>query len=195
MKIGYILNTYPAPSHSFIRREVQALERRGLGVHRFAMRPFDGALVDPGDKAEAKATEYVLAKGLAAMIWAVFLVGLRAPFRIYAALFLAMKAARGSEAGFVKHLVYFLEAATVARRVFEERIDRLHAHFGTNAATVAMLVSEMTGKPFSFTVHGPEEFDKPGAIALPLKLRRASFAVAISSFGRSQLCRLIEYRQ
>lgn len=194
MKIGYILNTYPAPSHSFIRREVQALERRGLGVHRFAMRPFDGVLVDPGDQAEAKATEYVLAKGLVAMIWAVFVVGLRAPLRIYSALALALKAAKGSEAGLLKHLIYYLEAAYVARRVTEERIDRLHAHFGTNAATVAMLVSEMTGRPFSFTVHGPEEFDKPAAIALPLKLRRASFAVAISSFGRSQLCRLVDYR-
>ena len=27
MKIGYLVNTYPSPSHSFIRREVQALER------------------------------------------------------------------------------------------------------------------------------------------------------------------------
>jgi colanic acid/amylovoran biosynthesis glycosyltransferase len=194
VKIGYILNTYPAPSHSFIRREVQALERRGLAVHRFAMRPFDGTLVDPGDQAEAAKTEYVLAKGLAAMLWALFIVGLRAPWQNYTALALTLKAARGSEAGLIKHLIYYLEAAYVARRVVEDRIDRLHAHFGTNAATVAMLVSEMTGKPFSFTVHGPEEFDKPAGIALPLKLRRASFAVAISSFGRSQLCRLVDYR-
>ena len=42
MKIGYILNTYPSPSHSFIRREIRALERRGVAVQRFAMRPFDG---------------------------------------------------------------------------------------------------------------------------------------------------------
>ncbi|MCL4676276.1 MAG: colanic acid biosynthesis glycosyltransferase WcaL, partial [Pararhodobacter sp.] len=91
MKVGYILNTYPAPSHSFIRREVRALERRGIGVKRFAMRPFDGALVDPADREEAAVTEYVLAKGLPAMIWAVFLVGLRAPMRVYSALALALR--------------------------------------------------------------------------------------------------------
>jgi glycosyltransferase involved in cell wall biosynthesis len=194
VKVAYVLNTYPAPSHSFIRREVRALERRGLGVARLAMRPFDGTLVDPGDKDEAAKTEYVLQKGLAAMIWAVFLVGLTAPARIYRALGLALAVGRGSEAGLFKHLIYFLEAAYVARRVIELKADRLHSHFGTNATTVAMLASEMTGKPFSFTVHGPEEFDKPAAIALPTKLRRAEFTVAISSYGRSQLCRLVDYR-
>ncbi len=194
MKIGYILNTYPAPSHSFIRREIRALERRGVAVQRFAMRPFDGALPDPTDREEAAATDHVLSHGFGAMLWAVFLVGLRAPLRIYRALGLALLAARKSEAGLVKHLIYFFEAAYVARRVVELNVDRLHAHFGTNAATVAMLVAEMTGKPFSFTVHGPEEFDKPAAIALPMKIRRADFVVAISSYGRSQLCRQVEYR-
>jgi len=194
VKIGYILNTYPAPSHSFIRREIRALERRGVAVQRFAMRPFDGALPDPTDREEAAATDHVLSHGFGAMLWAVFLVGLRAPLRIYRALGLALLAARKSEAGLVKHLIYFFEAAYVARRVVELNVDRLHAHFGTNAATVAMLVAEMTGKPFSFTVHGPEEFDKPAAIALPMKIRRADFVVAISSYGRSQLCRQVEYR-
>lgn len=194
MKIGYILNTYPSPSHSFIRREIRALERRGLKVHRFAMRPFAGALVDPADKEEALVTEYVLGQGIVTLIWSLFIAGLQAPLRIWRALWLAMEASEGSEAGFFKHMVYFLEAAFIARRVVELKLDRLHAHFGTNAATVAMLASEITGKPFSFTVHGPEEFDKPAAIALPLKLKRADFTVAISSFGRSQLCRQVDYR-
>tara|TARA_R110002074_G_scaffold14652_11_gene50431 strand:+ start:1802 stop:3022 length:1221 start_codon:yes stop_codon:yes gene_type:complete len=194
VKVGYILNTYPSPSHSFIRREMLALERLGVAVHRFAMRPFDGSLSDAGDQDEAARTEYVLARGVLAMIWAVFVNGLRAPTRIYSALGLALRASRGSEAGVFKHLVYYLEAALVARRVVEENIDRVHAHFGTNAATVAMLAAEMTGRQFSFTVHGPEEFDKPAAIALPLKIRRADFVVAISSYGRSQLCRLVSHR-
>lgn len=194
MKIGYILNTYPSPSHSFIRREMRALERRGVAVQRFAMRPFEGDLPDPADREEKAATEYVLAQGPAALLWALFVVGLQAPFRVYRALFLALQASRGSEAGLFRHLVYLLEAAYVTRRLGELKIDRLHAHFGTNASTVAMLAAEMSGKPFSFTVHGPEEFDKPMAIALPMKIQRAEFTVAISSFGRSQLCRLVDYR-
>ena len=41
MKIAYILNTYPQPSHSFIRREIAALEAAGHEVLRFAMRDPD----------------------------------------------------------------------------------------------------------------------------------------------------------
>jgi len=68
-------------------------------------------------------------------------------------------------------------------------VRHLHAHFGTNPATVAMLCHALGGPPFSFTVHGPEEFDKPEAIALGEKVARARAVVAISSFARSQLYR------
>ena len=68
-------------------------------------------------------------------------------------------------------------------------MQHVHAHFGTNSAEVAMLVHELGGPPWSFTVHGPEEFDKTGSSVLPEKIRRAAFVVAVSSFGRSQLFR------
>lgn len=193
MKIGYILNTYPAPSQSFIRREIRALERQGLTIHRLAMRPFDGPLADPGDRIESTRTEYVLAAGVWALLWAVFLAGLRRPLGVWAALALAIRIGRGSEAGLIRHLVYFLEAAQVARRATELRLDRLHAHFGTNSTAVAMLANVMGAPPYSFTVHGPEEFDKSTAIALGEKTARADFTVGISSFGRSQLCRRVPY--
>jgi glycosyltransferase involved in cell wall biosynthesis len=61
----------------------------------------------------------------------------------------------------------------------------LHAHFGTNSAEIAMQVRVLGGPPFSFTVHGPEEFSAP--LALHDKISRAAFVVAISPFGRSQL--------
>jgi len=72
-------------------------------------------------------------------------------------------------------------------------VRHVHAHFGTNSAEVAALVHELGGPTFSFTVHGPEEFDKARFIGLPEKIRRANFVVAISSFGRSQLLRLVDH--
>jgi glycosyltransferase involved in cell wall biosynthesis len=54
---------------------------------------------------------------------------------------------------------------------------------------VALLCRELGGPAYSFTVHGPEEFDKPQFLKLREKVRRSAFAVAISSFGRSQLWR------
>ena len=58
-----------------------------------------------------------------------------------------------------------------------------------------MLVGELGGPSWSFTVHGPEEFDKPAMIALPEKIARADFVVAISSFGRSQLYRQVPHNE
>jgi glycosyltransferase involved in cell wall biosynthesis len=59
----------------------------------------------------------------------------------------------------------------------------------TNPATVALLCRLLGGPPYSFTVHGPEEFDKPESLGMAEKIRGAAFVVAVSSFGRSQLWR------
>jgi len=72
-------------------------------------------------------------------------------------------------------------------------ITHVHAHFGTNSANVAMLVHELGGPSWSFTVHGPEEFDVAPIVGLKEKINRCAFVVAISSYGRSQLYRLLEY--
>ena len=71
-------------------------------------------------------------------------------------------------------------------------VKHVHAHFGTNSAEVAMLASSLGDLTWSFTVHGPEEFDKAPVIGLSEKLRSCAFVVAISSYGRSQLYRLVE---
>jgi glycosyltransferase involved in cell wall biosynthesis len=57
-----------------------------------------------------------------------------------------------------------------------------------------MLVHVLGGPPWSFTAHGLDEYERGTRIGLPEKLRRCSFAVAISSYGRSQLYRMVEYR-
>lgn len=197
VEIGYLVNTYPRASHSFIRREILALERQGHSIHRFAMRSDRAALVDPEDLAEDDRTEHILSAGGARLIRGAAGWMLRHPAQTVRALRLAMDCGRrgaggpGGTGGRLRHLVYLAEAAFVAHRCAELGIGHLHAHFGTNSATVAMLARAAGGPGFSFTVHGPEEFDAPLALSLPEKLRAGAFAVAISSFGRSQLCRWI----
>ncbi|MCQ0092942.1 glycosyltransferase [Roseovarius sp. M141] len=193
MKIAYILNTYPQPSHSFIRRELHSLERQGFQIERMAMRAADVPLIDDGDQAEATRTHYVLRTGPLALLGDLAVQGLRRPAGVFAALKLAWRCGARSEAGRLRHLIYLAEAAHVARRCAATGVLHAHAHFGTNATTVAMLSHAMGGPRYSFTVHGPEEFDAPRALSLSTKIERSAFAVAISSFGRSQLCRLVPY--
>jgi len=193
VKIAYILNTYPQPSHSFIRRELLALERQGFEIDRIAMRAADAPLVDAGDHAEATRTHYVLQNGAVALLRDLAAQAGRAPRATLAALRLAWRCGGRSEAGRLRHLIYLAEAAHVARRCALSGAVHTHAHFGTNAAMVAMLAHAMGGPRYSFTVHGPEEFDAPRGLSLEVKIEHAAFTVAISSFGRSQLSRLVPH--
>ncbi|MEP2718646.1 glycosyltransferase [Pseudophaeobacter sp.] len=193
MKVAYVLNSYPQPSHSFIRREIQALERQGISVLRLAMRPGSAPLVDPGDQAEAGKTQYVLQAGALSLLAALLRLALVAPLRGMRALALAVRLGRMSQVGVLRHLIYLAEAAHVVLRCRAEGVDHLHAHFGTNATTVALLAEALGGLGYSFTTHGPEEFDAPRALALGEKVNRARFAVAISSFGKSQLSRWADF--
>jgi glycosyltransferase involved in cell wall biosynthesis len=189
--VAYLVNQYPTVSHTFIRREIEALERRGVEVKRIAIRGWNGALPDPADAAERKATRYVLRDGPLALAAAVLRLTVTRPLRLLSALRLAWHLSRGAERPFAVHLVYLAEAARIVPWLKAAGTRHLHAHFGTNSATVALLAHALGGPPWSFTVHGPEEFDKAPLIALAEKARRAAFVAAISSYGRSQLYRLM----
>ena len=67
MRIAYFTNQYPAVSHTFIRREIQALETLDVSVVRFALQP-GGDLVDDEDKAELAKTSYVLSAHLSEIL-------------------------------------------------------------------------------------------------------------------------------
>ena len=188
-RIAYLVNQYPKVSHSFIRREILALERRGISVLRIAVRGWSDALPDPADQAERMRTRYVLQAGFGGPLLSALQLALSRPARWFRAAQLAGSMWRRSDRTLFHHLAYLVEACTIVRWLEAERITHLHAHFGTNPAEVAMLAHALGGPPFSFTVHGPEEFDKPQALGLAEKGRRAAFVVAISSFGRSQLYR------
>jgi glycosyltransferase involved in cell wall biosynthesis len=96
----------------------------------------------------------------------------------------------GAQAGARRlHLAYLIEAAHVAHRAEKAGVGHIHAHFGTGPAAIALLCRALGGPEFSFTAHGPEEFDAPIALSLGAKVHGARFAVAVSSFGRAQLCR------
>jgi glycosyltransferase involved in cell wall biosynthesis len=189
MKVAYLVNQYPHVSHSFIRREVAALEAQGVSVERFSVRPAPADLVDPADRAERGRTEVLLAAGAGGLLAATLAAALTRPLRWARALARAVHLGRRSGRGVLRHLAYLAEACLLLRRLRACGAGHLHAHFGTNPAAVALLTRTLGGPPYSFTVHGPEEFDRPEALALGEKIEEAAFVVAISDFGRSQLFR------
>jgi colanic acid/amylovoran biosynthesis glycosyltransferase len=193
MKIAYLVNQYPKVSHSFIRREIRSLEALGLTLFRFSIRSCQAELVDEADRQELAKTRYLLAAGIVPLFGSLLLIAVTRSRRFAAALRLTLKIGWKSDRGLARHLAYLAEACLLLRWLQASDIQGIHVHFGTNSATVAMLCHLLGGPPYSFTVHGPEEFDKAPLIALTEKIERAAFVVAISSFGRSQLYRWCDY--
>ena len=189
-RIAYVINQYPKISHTFIRREILALERQGFDILRISLRGWDAELVDEEDQRERMRTRYVLQAGALPLLWAVLRTLLMSPGRFVSALTLAIRMGRGAERPLPYHLVYLAEACRILPWLKDFGASHVHAHFSTNSTEVVMLAHILGGPPYSFTVHGQVELFFGG---LEEKVRRAAFIVAVSSFGRSQLYHRIEH--
>lgn len=194
-KVAYFINQYPKISHAFIRREIMALERRGFDIQRFALRGWDAEVIDEEDQEERRRTRYVLKDGVGPLCTAMVRTLLAHPARFFSALGLAIRTGWRAERPLRYHLVCFAEACRLLPWLKEAGVGHVHAHFGTNGAEIVMLARMLGGPSYSFTVHGPEEFDKPQFLHIREKVHYSSFVVAITSFARSQLYRWIEHAQ
>jgi hypothetical protein len=79
VRIAYLINHYPAVSHTFIRREILALEKLGCEVMRIALRGWDQELVDGDDRKERERTRYALDANALTLVFAVVRTLLRHP--------------------------------------------------------------------------------------------------------------------
>ncbi|BAQ62823.1 glycosyl transferase [Geminocystis sp. NIES-3708] len=193
MKIAYLINQYPKISHSFIRREIQALEKKGLEIKRYSIRYSEDKLVDIEDKEELKETKFILNVGMIGLLINILKTIIFYPFNFIKTIIFTLKIGYKSDRGIVRNLAYLGEACVLSFWLKQENITHIHAHFGTNSATVAMLSNILFDFTYSFTIHGPEEFDKPETISLPEKIKKATFVVVISSYGKSQVYRWCDY--
>jgi len=189
MRVAYLVNQYPKVSHTFIRREILALEAQGVTVERFALRGWDGDAVDPVDLIERDRTTYTLKNGVLSLMSGAVQRFRRHPGPVWRAIKAAIAMSRGGMRPWPYHLVYVAHACRIMDHLDRTPVAHLHAHFGTNPAEIAHLVRIMGGPSYSFTVHGMDEADNAPRLAFDAKIAGASFAVAISAYTRSQLMR------
>lgn len=191
-RVSYLVNQYPLTSHSFIRREILALEAQGIVVDRFALRGWDAPLVDPGDLADRERTRYVQRDGLPALLGDALNVAIRSPMVFLRALGTALAMSRRAVRPWPYHLAYLLQACRVKRWCADTGAAHLHAHFGTNPAEIALLVKLLGGPEYSFTIHGRGEADGGARLHFDRKVGGATFVAAVSGYTRSQLMREID---
>jgi colanic acid/amylovoran biosynthesis glycosyltransferase len=194
VRIAYFCSAYPAISHTFILREVEALRRLGLQISTFSIRrtPADQLLAE-NDRAAAATTTAILPFRLR-QLGAHIRLGLRSPDAYLSTLRGALGLAPPGVRGRLWQLFYFAEAVVLWNECRKQGIRHIHVHLANAAADIALLAARIGSalepeRPWSwsFTMHGPTEFHDLRHFRLAEKVESANFVVCISDFARSQL--------
>jgi glycosyltransferase involved in cell wall biosynthesis len=210
--VAYVLKGYPRMSELFIASEIYRLERLGVPLRLYVIKPADearrhGIVARIKSKPEylpatTSLTKTPLRRWLAAHLGD-FLPSLRSVARrrpaglarAGVAAFAQAARARRSFWSWPRkvYLKEFMQAAAVADRVLRAGdVRHLHAHFCHGATTVAWLASTMTGLPFSFTAHAKDiycESLNPSGL-LRRKMRAARFVVTCTDANREHLLKV-----
>jgi colanic acid/amylovoran biosynthesis glycosyltransferase len=196
VRVAYLVSRYPAASHTFIRREVAALRRRGIAVETFSIRrPAMDERQAEADRREFENTQYLLPTNLLRLLAAHGVALVCTPLRYAATLREALRHRVPGVKALASALSYFLQAILLARELRRGGHNRLHNHFANGGGTIGYLASRHLGIPWSLTLHGTSEFDYPFVLLLAEKIRAATFVACVSHFGRAQAMRLVEPEQ
>ena len=187
--IAYLTGEYPRATDTFVQREIAALRDQGVTVHACSIRRTGSEhIVGEEQRAERAATFYVIeaAKSPLRLLHAHGAALKRSPKRWLSALKLALTSGGPGPMGLAYQLFYFAEAGVLADHLHRTGAVHLHNHFGNSSCSVAMIASQMSGIPYSYTMHGPAIFFEPMRWRIDLKIARAAFVACISHFCRSQ---------
>jgi colanic acid/amylovoran biosynthesis glycosyltransferase len=192
LRVAYLAPEMGGVTHTFIHREMAALEALGVEVVPFATVP-------PNDSANADETRTLRERTLVLYKLppaTILLMGIaqffRSPIRMIRAKFALIRDIVCAQVPGIgnrfKLIGQFYIGAAFANELVARKIDHLHVHFAHVPATVGMYASLISGVPYSFTAHANDIFVRP--VALKEKVARATFCACISEFNVRFLTKL-----
>ncbi|MCC5822456.1 MAG: glycosyltransferase family 4 protein [Phycisphaerales bacterium] len=175
----YFTNLYPAVSHTFVRRELEALELMGYAVQRLSLRTAPG-LTHPRDVFEAGQTTAMLRLAWPRMAIHMLSCFVRRPSACVRCWVFGLRLRARTGTGLLKMLAYLLEAMVLCELCRAHGSRLLRVHFGGNGAVIARLARRMGGPAYAVAYHGPEEFEEPGRWDIAGTVAESAFVTAIS---------------
>ena len=196
VRVAYLVSKYPAPSHTFVRREIDALRRRRIIIDTFSIRrPRLEERQAETDRREFTGTWYVRPVNRLGLVVAHVRALLSRPGRYVRTLHDALRHRVPGLRALAWALVFFGEAIALAIELRRRGHVHLHNHFANDGGNIGFLATRYLGISWSLTLHGTSEFDYPSVILLPSKIRAAAFVACVSHFGRAQAMRAVEPEQ
>jgi colanic acid/amylovoran biosynthesis glycosyltransferase len=198
LKIAYLCSLYPAVSHTFVMREIEALRKLGVEILTLSIhRTPPEQLLAAADHDAFDSTYAILPPSWPELLKAHLGLLRRTPGAYLSTLALALRLAPAGARGLLWQLFYLTEAVMLWERCCRAGIRHIHVHMGNVAADAALLAAHLGSAAdagerwtWSFTLHGPDELFDVRHFRLAEKVRRAEFVVCISDFTRSQLLAL-----
>lgn len=187
ISLAYLLSQYPAINHPFMLREVRRLRELGFAIQVASIRPPDRPFdqLTAVEQEEARSTFYIKTSGMGRLLRAHLATLFTRPAGYVRGLLRAM---RSGPAG----ILYFAEAVVAGDWMMRQRLSHVHIHYCSTVGWVAARVFPIT---MSVTFHGQAEFVNPAGFQLRAKIRTSLFCRAISLHGRSQMLKIIDYRE
>lgn len=187
MKVAFILSKFPCYDEAFLLREIHAVaatlpvaivslrRSRDEVLHEQAKELLDRTLSPP----------YLLSFDL---VRAHLSLLARRPHRYLRALLRLISGNLRSPEFLAKSLLFFPKAVLLARWAEASGVTQLHAGWATYPASVALVISDLTGLPFSFSGHAHDIY--VNTTQLPAKLRCARHVTTCTESNRDFLRRL-----
>lgn len=185
MKIAYILGSFPVFSETFIVREILELQQRGHEVLVFAQNNTIGRLSgniihEDAEKLIKDVCYFSTLRKQASkpqlVVYHLFLLLLN-PFKYIRALLFSIF-------NYKKAFRFFLRSVVYIKEIKKFEADHIHAHFALKSCKLAMLISIITGIPYSFTIHAHDIFILDKSELMTDKFNRSKFVVSISQFNK-----------
>ena len=179
-RVAYVVKRFPRLSETFVLNECLELERQGIEVEIFSLlspppeprhdllRDLKARVTYLDDVDEGAGDMARLAAG-------------------YETFFLGKSAAAKAR--------LIAKAHRVATRASALGCAHVHAHFGSDATTVAALAADAMGVGYSYTAHAKDIYhtyvdDETDARVRAAKIRHAAFVVTVSEYNAAHLARL-----
>lgn len=192
MTLAYLISQYPARSHTFIRREIAELRRRGATIHVFAIRkPPADALLSDQDRQDHLETTSILPVSITTLLVRHLRAFLKRPGRYLTTLSAALSHRLPGLRNLLWAVFQFAEAIWLGLELQRRGISHLHVHFANAGANVGYLAHRYSDIGWSMTLHGASDFEYPAGPLLGRKIESCSFANCISYYGRAQALRTV----
>jgi colanic acid/amylovoran biosynthesis glycosyltransferase len=187
-RVAFVMSRFPCYDEAFLLREVRELSRR-LDVWVVSLRDSKEPVVHDDARALLPRTVY-LPYLLSAELLRAHASFLRArPRRYLRALAHAVLPYWTRPSVLLRSLAFFPKAVLAARWAEREGITHVHGGWATYPATAALVVSELTGLPWSFSGHAHDIYLYANGLAE--KVRRAAFVTTCTASNRQFLERLL----